>query len=190
MRPGIVKRQRTVKKLLHVIFFGNKDPLMQLPVPKDRTVTRAFYRNVFLKKLKAHFKRRRPKTGLKYLHLLHDNAPAHKARIVTKFLESEKMNVLPHPPFSPDLAPCDYFLFSTLKFHLSGKRYMGLLYISASWVCLFRIMNGAFKIGFTAWTSAYVQVESMLTLSQTSPGFYVSSVQVFWKHCGKRSNCS
>ena len=29
-----------------------------------------------------------------------------------------------------------------------------------------------------------------LTLSQTSPGFYVSAAQVFWKHCGKRRNCS
>ena len=29
-----------------------------------------------------------------------------------------------------------------------------------------------------------------LTLSQTSPGFYVSAVKVFWKHCGKRRNCS
>ena len=29
-----------------------------------------------------------------------------------------------------------------------------------------------------------------LTLSQTSPGFYVSAVQVFWKHCGKRRNYS
>ena len=29
-----------------------------------------------------------------------------------------------------------------------------------------------------------------LTLSQTSPGFYVSALQVFRKHCGKRRNCS
>ena len=29
-----------------------------------------------------------------------------------------------------------------------------------------------------------------LTLSQTSPVFYCSAVQVFWKHCGKRRNCS
>ena len=28
-----------------------------------------------------------------------------------------------------------------------------------------------------------------LTLSQTSPGFYVSIVQVFRKHCGKSRNC-
>ena len=29
-----------------------------------------------------------------------------------------------------------------------------------------------------------------LTLSQTSPGFYVSAVEVLQKHCGKRRNCS
>ena len=28
------------------------------------------------------------------------------------------------------------------------------------------------------------------TLSQTSPGFYMSAVQVFRKHCGKKRNCS
>ena len=111
---------------------------MQLPVLKGRTITGAFKKNIVLKKLKAHFKRHSPETGLKYLCLLHDNAPTHKARIVTEFLESEKVNVLPHPPFSPDLAPCGYFLFPKLTFRLSGKRYsisqemlLGLLYINS-----------------------------------------------------------
>ena len=111
---------------------------MQLPVLKGRTITGAFNKNVVLKKLKAHFKKHSPKTRLKYFCLLHDNAPAHKARTVTEFLESEKVNVLPHPPFLPDLAPCEYFLFPKLTFCLSGKRYsisqemlLGLLYISS-----------------------------------------------------------
>ena len=30
--------------------------------------------------------------------------------------------MLPHPPYSPDLAPSDYFLFPKLKKWLSGKR--------------------------------------------------------------------
>ena len=42
--------------------------------------------------LKAHFKRRRPKTGLRYMRLLLDNSPVHKARIVTEFLEYEKVH--------------------------------------------------------------------------------------------------
>ena len=107
--PSIAKRQPTVKKVLYVIFFDNKDPVMQLPVPKRRTVTKPFYKNVVLKKLKGYFKRRHPESGLKYLHLLQDNAPVHKARMVIEFLESEKVNALPHPHFSPDLAPYDFF---------------------------------------------------------------------------------
>jgi hypothetical protein len=31
--------------------------------------------------------------------------------------------VLAHPPYSPDLAPCDYWLFSRVKEHLRGKQF-------------------------------------------------------------------
>ena len=95
---------------------------MQLPVPNGRTITGAFYKNVVSKKFKAHFKRRRPKTELKYLHFLHYNTPAHKPSIVTEYLESGNVYVLPHPPVLPDLAPCDYLLVPKFKFHLSRKR--------------------------------------------------------------------
>jgi len=40
--------------------------------------------------------------------LLHDNARPH---VVKKYLETLKWNVLPHPPYSPDIAPSDYWLF-------------------------------------------------------------------------------
>ena len=85
LRLSIADKQHTVKKVLYVIFFDNKGPVMQLPIPKGRTVTGALYKHF----VKAHFKRRHPKTGLKYLRLLHDDSPAHKARIVTEFLEFE-----------------------------------------------------------------------------------------------------
>ena len=31
--------------------------------------------------------------------------------------------LIDHPPYSPDLAPSDYFLFANLIKHLAGKRY-------------------------------------------------------------------
>jgi hypothetical protein len=31
--------------------------------------------------------------------------------------------VIPHPPYSPDLAPCDFFLFLKMKFPLNGRRF-------------------------------------------------------------------
>src|SRR6266511_3152836 len=38
-------------------------------------------------------------------------------------LEKRKVNILPHPPYSPDLAPCDFFLFSKIKKELKNKKY-------------------------------------------------------------------
>ena len=41
------------------------------------------------------------------------------------------------------------------------------------------------------WTSLqFCHLVKNLTLSQTSPVFYMSRIQVFWKHYGKRRNCS
>ena len=56
-------------------------------------------------------------------HLLHDNASSHKCEVVKSFLASEKVKVLNHPPCSPDLIPCDFFLFPRLKKMLSGNKY-------------------------------------------------------------------
>jgi len=43
--------------------------------------------------------------------LHHDNTPAHAAFSVAQFLTSKGITVMPHLPYSPDLAPYDYFLF-------------------------------------------------------------------------------
>ena len=45
-----------------------------------------------------------------------DNAPAHSAFSIQRFLTEKKMSVLQHPPYSPDLAPCDFFLFPSYFF--------------------------------------------------------------------------
>ncbi len=33
------------------------------------------------------------------------------------------MTHVPHPPYSPDLVPCDFLLFSRIKKSLKGKRF-------------------------------------------------------------------
>ena len=54
---------------------------------------------------------------------LHDNAPSHYTTIVKKFLANRNVAVLHHPPYSPDLAPADYFLFPKSKFSLKGQHF-------------------------------------------------------------------
>jgi hypothetical protein len=40
--------------------------------------------------------------------------------------------VVPHPLYSPDLAPCDFFLFPRLKSTLKGKRFQDVAEIHGS----------------------------------------------------------
>ncbi|GFY34557.1 mariner Mos1 transposase [Trichonephila clavipes] len=54
-------------------------------------------------------------------HLLHDNAPAHQSQLVKEFLGKTFTNVLSHLLYSPDLAPCDFYQFPSLKKHLKGR---------------------------------------------------------------------
>ena len=54
---------------------------------------------------------------------LHDNARQHMAKLTQKELETLNFELLPHPPYSPDLAPTDYYLFRSLANHLREKSF-------------------------------------------------------------------
>ena len=53
--------------------------------------------------------------------LQHDNARPHSAFKTQDAIHKLGWTVLPHPPYSPDLAPSDYHLFGKLKEHLRGN---------------------------------------------------------------------
>ena len=71
--------------------------------------------------MKDVYNKKRPNKEWSGVHLLHDNASSHNSEVVKSFLASEKVKVLNHPPYSPDLSPCDFFLFPTLKKMLFGN---------------------------------------------------------------------
>ncbi|KAG5322384.1 MOS1T transposase, partial [Pseudoatta argentina] len=54
--------------------------------------------------------------------LLHDNARPHVAKPVKTYLETLKWEVLPHPPYSPDIAPSDFHLFRSMAHGLADRR--------------------------------------------------------------------
>ena len=73
--------------------------------------------------MKEFYNKKRPSKGWSGVHLLHDNVFSHKCEVVKSFLASEKVKVLNHPPYSPDLSPCNFFFISRLKKTLSGNKY-------------------------------------------------------------------
>jgi hypothetical protein len=47
----------------------------------------------------------------------------HTSVLTQLFLTKCKMVIIPHPPYSPDLAPCDFLLFPKLKLKLKGRQF-------------------------------------------------------------------
>ena len=45
----------------------------------------------------------------------HDNASPHTAKGVIDYLKQEIFIIMKHPPYSPDFAPCDFWLFDYIK---------------------------------------------------------------------------
>ena len=74
-------------------------------------VLRGFMKR-FLGKRAARFK-----SGQWYFH--QDNAPVHNSILVTDYLTKMGIKTVPQPPYSPDLAPCDFWLFPQFR----GCRY-------------------------------------------------------------------
>ena len=109
--------------MLYVIFFDLKGPVLQISVPKGCSVTGKFYRESVLTQHVDFYQKRRPRTGVRGINLLHYNALAHKSATVQEYLKESGLNVLDHPPYSPDLSRCDFWLFPRLKETLAGHRF-------------------------------------------------------------------
>ncbi|KAJ4450961.1 hypothetical protein ANN_02396 [Periplaneta americana] len=81
-------------------------------IPQGATVDKILYKEI-LGRLRNSISRKRPELWhRKNWLLLHDNAPAHRSILVQEELPRQQVAVLPHPPYSPDLAPCDFFSLS------------------------------------------------------------------------------
>ena len=56
--------------------------------------------------------------------LLHNNAHRHIAQQTQALLHEQfHWDIFEQPPYSPDLAPLDFFLFPKMKEHLASKRF-------------------------------------------------------------------
>ena len=73
-----------------------------------------------LREFRKRFHRKRPalfKSGQWHFH--QDNTPVHNSILVTDYLTKMDIKTVPHPPYSPDVGPCDFWLFPKLR----GCRY-------------------------------------------------------------------
>jgi len=68
------------------------------------------------------------------------------------------MAVIPHPPYSPDLALCDFFLFQKIKLKLKGRQFDTTEEIqAASQRVLDTLMEKDFQEAFLKWRRGWGQ---------------------------------
>ena len=107
-------------KVMLIVFFDMGGIVHYEYVPQGQTVNQQFYLQV-LNRLRLAVSRKRPqKLAAEAWVLHHDNAPAHTAHSTQVFLASHGIQ---QPPYSPDMAPCDFWLFPQLKRVLKGTRF-------------------------------------------------------------------
>jgi len=114
------------KKVLLCIWWDWKGVCYYELLPQGDTINADKYCNQ-LDQLKAAIAEKRPElANRRGVVFHHDNARPHVALAVRQKLLQFDWDVLPHPPYSPDLAPSDYYLFLSLKNSLRGKSFKSI----------------------------------------------------------------
>ena len=114
-RPKKARQSKSTHKHFMIPFFDSTGMIYMHWVPTGQTVNKEYYVEV-LREFRKRF--RQKGTALFKLgqcHFHQDNAPVHNSILVTDYLIKMGINTVPHLPYSPDLALCDFCLFPKLR---------------------------------------------------------------------------
>lgn len=151
-RPKKARQVRSNVKVLLTVFFDYHGVVHEEFLPQGRTVNKEYYLEV-MRRLRESIRKKRPEMWKENSWILHhDNAPAHKSLLVSSFLAKNSTSIMPQPPYSPDLAPCDFFLFPKLKRPMKGRRFATIEEIKAASLKELKAMpKSSFQKCFDDW---------------------------------------
>lgn len=119
-KPTKVRRGRNSGKKMVASFFGRTGHIATIPPEDCRTVNAEWYSTICLPTVFQKVREKRPRERI----ILHqDNASSHNTSQTSEFLVASRTELITHPPYSPDLAPCDFFLFSYIKDKMRGLKF-------------------------------------------------------------------
>jgi transposase len=110
------------RKLIVTVFWDGKGVLMAEFMQQETTITSEVYYET-LKKLRGAIQKKRRGMLTYSVVLLLNNAGPHTVARTQTLLEHFNWQLLDHHPYSPDLAPSEYHLFTYLKILLVSKRF-------------------------------------------------------------------
>lgn len=114
------KPEKHEHKVMLSVFWDVRGPIYWELLPQQTTVTAEVYCTQ-LENLADAVRIKRP--GKAVVRFLHDNARPHVSKMTRQKVLDLGWEILPHPPYSPDLAPSDYHLFRSMQHFLDGKQF-------------------------------------------------------------------
>ena len=121
-------------------------------------VNEQLYQEV-LAHLRDAVRRKRPELWENQTWMLHhNNVPAHTSLLICSYLAKHQTSIVPHPPYSLDLAPADFFLFPKLKTTLKGRHFQTIDRIQENAIReLHAITESVFQAAFQQWKKHWEQ---------------------------------
>jgi transposase len=120
------------------VFFDSEGVVHYEFLPQGLTVNKEYYLEV-MQRLRETVRKKISDAWRENRRILqHDNAPSHSSFLVRDFLAKHATTVLPQPPYAPDLAPADFFLFPKLKSTLKGRRFESIEAIKTNFLAHLR----------------------------------------------------
>ena len=111
------------KKVMLSVWWNIKGIFYFELLPRNQTINSNVYCRQLMKLVKE-MKEKRPELATRKCVIFHqDNARPHTSLVSHEKLLELGWKVMPHPPYSADLAPSDYYLFRSLQNYLNGKTF-------------------------------------------------------------------
>ena len=149
--PTVPKLGRTCGKVMCTVFFDTEGIVSIDFLPKGETINSTRYISSLKKAIRAVSRKRPMKRGHRFM-LHQNNARPHVSRETMTFLEVQKTTTVKYPPYSPDLAPADLFLFPRMKKMMREKQLKGAADLEHT---VRHVLEGVSKEGlgaaFTQW---------------------------------------
>ncbi|KAJ4450034.1 hypothetical protein ANN_01441 [Periplaneta americana] len=122
-RPKKVRPTQSAVKVMFIVEYDIDGVILHHAVPPRQTANADYYCRFLQHHLRPALRRKRRHLVVQNPNILHDNARSHTAAAVKDLLRRWQWEILEHPPYSPDMSPCDYNLFTKVKEPLRGTRY-------------------------------------------------------------------
>ena len=113
---------KSADKVMAIIFCDIQGIILNHFVPPKTKVRENYYARVIKSELLPAITTKRSHPERSGILLHHDNVLSHSIRIVMDTVNKLGIELLPHPPYSPVLAICDFWLFPNLKNRLRAER--------------------------------------------------------------------